>query len=105
MARITVLALLVTALVAAGCGSDTPTKPAAPPRPRLTKAQYVAAGNKICRATVQHSPGFPGRKVGDRYDTTPRLMIAYLQAVQNLTVEANQGLKILRPPAGLEQAH
>jgi hypothetical protein len=71
----------------------------------MTKAQYIAAGNKICRATVQKSPGFPGKRVGDQYDSAPSLMIAYLEAVQNLTVQANKGLKILRPPKQLEQAH
>ena len=104
--RTSAISLVVAAIVAVGCGSSSPKKVATPPsKPRLTKAQYVAAGNKICRATVQKSPGFPGKKVGNQYDSAPSLMIAYLQAVQNLTVQANKGLKILRPPKQLEKAH
>lgn len=97
--------LLFAALLAGGCGSSAPKKAAAPPKPRMTKAQYVAAGNKICRATVQKSPFFPGTRAGNQFNTTPKLMIAYLQAVENLTIQANKGLKVLRPPLALEQQH
>jgi hypothetical protein len=95
------------ALIASGCGSSS-TAPAAKTtasKPALTRAQYVAAGNKICRATVRKSPVFPGTRTGKSFDSAPSLFVPYLQAVQHLTVEANKGFRILRPPAELQDVH
>jgi hypothetical protein len=97
-----VLALVVAA---AGCGSDRPSTQATPAKPRMTKAQYVAAGNKICRETVAKSPAFPGTRKKNAFNTAPTLMSNYLLAVQNLTVQANKGFKVLRPPTTLEATH
>jgi hypothetical protein len=71
----------------------------------MTKAQYVTAGNKICRSTVAKSPAFPGTRQKNEFNTAPSLMSNYLLAVQNLTVQANKGFKVLRPPKTLEAAH
>jgi hypothetical protein len=102
--RILLIPVLAVSLAVAACGGGA-EQPAAPAKPRMTKAQYIAAGNKICRDTVAKSPAFPGTRKKDQYSTAPSLMSEYLLAVQNLTVQANKGFQILRPPKPLESAH
>jgi hypothetical protein len=91
--------------MAACGGSEKQATRQQPAKPPMTKSQYVAAGNKICRATVAKSPRFPGVRKKNQFNSAPELMSEYLVAVQNLTVQANKGLKILRPPKSLEPAH
>jgi hypothetical protein len=108
MSRRALLRIVIgAALVASGCGSSSsvPTTKTSASKPALTRAQYVAAGNKICRATVSKSPAFPGTRTGKSFNSAPSLFVPYLQAVQQLTFEANKGFRILRPPPQLQDVH
>jgi hypothetical protein len=71
----------------------------------MTRAAYVKGGNAVCLATVARSPAFPGARAGNKFSTTSGLIVAYLQAVQNLTIQAQKGIRVLRPPAELHAAH
>jgi hypothetical protein len=71
----------------------------------MTRVQYVKGANAVCLATVAHSPAFPGTRAGNSFSTTSSLIVGYLQAVQNLTVQARKGIRLLRPPAELRAAH
>lgn len=105
--RSTLLLAVAVSVLVAGCGAEAQkaTTTVTPLKPLMTKAQYVAAGNKICRETVAKSPAFPGTRSKNQFSTAPKLMSEYLLAVQSLTVQANKGLRILRPPTSLQAAH
>ncbi|MFL5838857.1 MAG: hypothetical protein ACJ77Z_00205 [Thermoleophilaceae bacterium] len=107
--RITTALAVALAVVATGCGgssgSRTPATVAKSAAQPMTRAQYVKGGNGVCLATVARSPAFPGTRAGNQFSTNSGLIVAYLQAVQNLTVQARKGIGVLRPPAELRAAH
>jgi hypothetical protein len=96
------LVVAVATLGAAACGDSDSSSTGTTTVSSVTKAEFRAEANRVCRFASKESPPFPGKKSGAGYVTTAADVVPYLQKVSAINRRTLEDLENLAVPVGQE---